>query len=500
MSFLSNRERLTRSATVEAARTDENPHLAVTWAVIAYAGRVARFLARWSWWLRTELAALLLPVAAGLLVSKGLSQLHAPSLLATVVAFIAFGVVAFFYGRRFFERRGLVQERRRRERLTWAVRAQWPHVMRANALAVTTLRNELLPRLKKVQPVAGGVVCTVELPRSMAPSEFIAKEEKIGSDYHCVRAIIEPGENLKRLRVSLYWADPLEAPLDATPSTEEVAADITTPADVGIYEDGAATFLEIYQRHTLIGGAAGSGKSVFLQLLLLRCAVALNTRLFLLDAKGGVELGFWEQVAVASGGRFVTTQQEGITLLDEVLELMRARLAAMREQKIRKHVPTPQEPQIVVVIDELAAFTQGLVKKDAQEFNQRLYQLVAQGRAAGISVIAATQKPTIETVGAARDLFHYRVAFACPTPSMSDVILGEGQASLGADASTIPQGYGGVGFILAEGDKIARRFRAAYLSDEQLEDAATGCAAIRLEFQASLPARPSIVREVEDDA
>ena len=94
--------------------------------------------------------------------------------------------------------------------------------------------------------------------------------------------------------------------------------------------------------------------------------------------------------------------------------------------------------------------------------------LVARGRAAGVIVCAATQKPGSDTVPTAlRDLFGFRLALRCNTPQASDTILGQGWATAGADASTIPGGQRGVGYLLAEGDRPAR-VKGFYLDDDQV--------------------------------
>ncbi len=91
--------------------------------------------------------------------------------------------------------------------------------------------------------------------------------------------------------------------------------------------------------------------------------------------------------------------------------------------------------------------------------------LVARGRAAGIIVVAATQRPSADIVPTSlRDLFGYRWAFRCSTDASSDTILGHGWASAGYTAAGIDPAARGVGWLLAEGG-IPRRVKSAYLSD-----------------------------------
>lgn len=65
--------------------------------------------------------------------------------------------------------------------------------------------------------------------------------------------------------------------------------------------------------------------------------------------------------------------------------------------------------------------------KQQKEFTTLLRDLVARGRAAGIVVVAATQRPSADILPTSlRDLFGYRWAFRCSTDASSDVILGHG--------------------------------------------------------------------------
>jgi len=103
-----------------------------------------------------------------------------------------------------------------------------------------------------------------------------------------------------------------------------------------------------------------------------------------------------------------------------------------------------------------------------------LRDLVARGRAAGVIVCAATQKPGADVVPTAL----IRLALRCNTPQASDTVLGQGWASAGADASTIPGGQRGVGYLLAEGDRPIR-IKGFYLDDEDVAAIAERAAAQR---------------------
>ncbi len=122
----------------------------------------------------------------------------------------------------------------------------------------------------------------------------------------------------------------------------------------------------------------------------------------------------------------------------------------------------------VVVIDELAHYLAWPDKKPRDAFADVLRDLVSRGRAAGVVVIAATQKPSTDIVPSSlRDLFGYRWALRCTTPAASDTILGAGAATNGHSASTIPPALRGGGYLLHESG-LPVRLRAHHLTDADI--------------------------------
>src|SRR3954468_13041636 len=148
-----------------------------------------------------------------------------------------------------------------------------------------------------------------------------------------------------------------------------------------------------------------------------------------------------------------------------VMEQRYRELLARGARKLRREDGLPLQ---LVFCDELAFYLTLLEKAQRQESAELLRDLVARGRAAGVIVCAATQKPGADVVPSAlRDLFGFRWALRCTTPQASDTILGQGWASNGADASTIPGAQRGVGYLLAEGERPVR-LRGFYLSDDDV--------------------------------
>ena len=198
-------------------------------------------------------------------------------------------------------------------------------------------------------------------------------------------------------------------------------------------------------------------------------------RLWLLDGKL-VELSVWAPCAQRLAGPDV---DEAIELLRELREEMEARYRELLARGKRKVAREDGLPLHLVVCDELAFYLGSEDRKKQREFAELLRDLVARGRAAGVIVCAATQKPASDVVPSAlRDLFGFRLALRCNTPQASDTILGQGWATLGHNAATIAPGQRGVGLLLAE-DGTPVRMRGFHLTDSDVDELATRAAAAR---------------------
>ena len=132
-----------------------------------------------------------------------------------------------------------------------------------------------------------------------------------------------------------------------------------------------------------------------------------GARIWLLDGKL-VELAAWAPVAERLAG---PDGEEAIALLRHVREEMDARYRELLARGRRKVAREDGLALHLVVCDELAFYLTLPDKQQRQEFAELLRDLVARGRAAGVIVCAATQKPGSDVVPTAlRDLFGFRLA------------------------------------------------------------------------------------------
>ncbi|MGH3365672.1 MAG: hypothetical protein ACRDOY_00525 [Nocardioidaceae bacterium] len=130
--------------------------------------------------------------------------------------------------------------------------------------------------------------------------------------------------------------------------------------------------------------------------------------------------------------------------------------------------PTPEEPLIVVVVDELASLTAYLTDRDTKKrISAALSLLLSQGRAVGVLVVAALQDPRKDVLPA-RDLFPTRIALRLTEPEQVDMVLGDGARKRGARCDQIPEALPGVGYVVLDGVAEPLRVRFAYLTDQHI--------------------------------
>jgi S-DNA-T family DNA segregation ATPase FtsK/SpoIIIE len=240
---------------------------------------------------------------------------------------------------------------------------------------------------------------------------------------------------------------------------------IFDPVYLGIDEFGAPVYVPIIYRNKLMGGEPGSGKSGLLNTFVAHAALSVDCRLCLIDGKQ-VELGLWRDCADVFVGPDLGHANATLRRVQRVMDNRYAYLLAHQRRKIRRD---DGMDAILVAIDEIAYFSATVGDKpDRERFAALLRDLVARGRAVGIIVIAATQRPSVDIIPTSlRDIFSWRFAARCTTDISSDIVLGHGWASRGYTANTIAPEDQGVGYLIAEGG-TPRLCKAAYLTDADI--------------------------------
>jgi DNA segregation ATPase FtsK/SpoIIIE-like protein len=420
------------------------------------------------WSFRLELTLVAIGAVLWLLIARSIGEAE-----AWVIEGVAVAVVLAVPSLRRFMGRRLRHSR---------VRRQWTRSVRSARIA--SLENRV-PSVRRMRDIAAGERFEVRVPPGSSVPELERASEVIAAALRArdLRVRRDPG-NASLAEIVIARRDPLAVgPPLPWPQADATRASLWEPVPVGVGEDGEGVSVLLPERNLLLGGEPGAGKSVALSLLVATAALDPSCRMWLLDGKL-VELATWSRCAEGKAG---VSSAEAIEVLHNLQEEMDHRYAQLLDAGRRKVAQSEGVALHVVVIDELAHYLTTSDRKERTEFADLLRDLVSRGRAAGIIVLAATQKPSADVVPTSiRDLFGFRWAMRCSTPQASDTILGSGWASAGYSAADVDPASRGVGYLLHEGG-IPQRIRSHYLDDRTLATLSKRAEALR--------AGPSMIEE-----
>ena len=228
--------------------------------------------------------------------------------------------------------------------------------------------------------------------------------------------------------------------------------------------------------HLLIAGTTGSGKSVMINSIittLLMRALPEDVRLIMVDPKR-VELAGYNGLPHLYVP-VVTEPKQAASALQWAVSEMERRLKVFERLSVRKistynekqaagefeHYDNPPQkmPYLVIIIDELSDLMM-VAGKDVEASIVRIAQL---GRAAGIHLIVATQRPSSNVVtGLIKANITNRIAFNVATGIDSRVIIDQ----MGAEKLT---GLGDMLFSKVDWGK-PRRIQGCFVSDDEINE------------------------------
>ena len=247
---------------------------------------------------------------------------------------------------------------------------------------------------------------------------------------------------------------------------------------IGLGRDitGEAVLAELNKMpHLLVAGATGSGKSVCINGIitsLLMRAKPHEVKLMMIDPKM-VELNVYNGIPHLLAP-VVTDAKKASQALKKVVNEMERRYELFSytgtrniegyNEHIRRHNAEendnqPLLPFIVVIVDELADLMM-VASSDVEDSITRLAQMA---RAAGIHLIIATQRPSVDVItGVIKANIPSRIAFAVSSQTDSRTILDTG----GAEKLL---GRGDMLFLPVGASKPVR-VQGAFLSDDEVEE------------------------------
>ncbi|MEZ5926238.1 MAG: DNA translocase FtsK [Hyphomicrobiaceae bacterium] len=373
-------------------------------------------------------------------------------------------------------------------------------VMRGNARLLEDVLNDFGIKGQIVDIRPGPVITVYELEpaRGIKASRVIALADDIARSMSAASARIAviPGRNA----IGIELPNPRREPVGLRELIESEAYRATgaqLPLALGKATDGAPVIVDLARMpHLLVAGTTGSGKSVGINAMILSLLFRMSpeqVKLILIDPKM-LELSVYNGIPHLLAP-VVTDPRKAVVALNWVVREMEERYRrmsllnvrnietynnalanAMRQGRpptrtvqtgfdrrtgqpvyVEETLDLTPMPFIVVVIDEMAdlMLTAG---KDIEAAVQRLAQMA---RAAGIHLITATQRPSVDVItGTIKANLPSRISFKVASKIDSRTILGDGGAE---------QLLGAGDMLYSAGGTQVSRIHGAFVTDEEVE-------------------------------
>ncbi len=238
------------------------------------------------------------------------------------------------------------------------------------------------------------------------------------------------------------------------------------PIGVGMDVSGKPVVADLTRMpHLLIAGATGSGKSVCINSLIASVLVSRSpddVQLVLIDPKQ-VEMSQYKGLPHLRLPVVTDMDKVVATLRWTVLEMERrytrfSEVGARNIVAFNEKMPQERLSYLVIVVDELA----DMMMTAAEDVERLICRLAQLGRAAGVHLIVATQRPSVDVLtGLIKANLPTRIAFAVSSAVDSRVIL---------DHAGAERLLGRGDALYQAGDEMnPRRVQGSFVSDDEIE-------------------------------
>ncbi len=299
-------------------------------------------------------------------------------------------------------------------------------------IGLTNHAGEAPLLLSKRKGKESGIFILEFIPNGIPRTEWEDKKEKIETALDVYIIKIEEGRNKKRMILHtvsgdcklpkfMYWQDKY---LSATDFELVLGQSML----------GKVTINLAKIPHILLGGSTGSGKSVLLKLLIMQ-SVKKGAEVYIADFKGGVDFSpVWHTKC-----KIIIDENSLLNILIEIADELENRKTLLRESgcanisEYNEHYGK-QLKRIIFACDEVAEVLDKTgLSKEAKEIvtkiEGKLSVIARQGRAFGIHLILATQRPDANILtGQIRNNIDYRVCGRADNV-LSQIILDNTEAA-----------------------------------------------------------------------
>ena len=340
-------------------------------------------------------------------------------------------------------------------------------------LEETLLDFGIMGKIKRVSP--GPVVTLYELEPAagIKTSKIINLSDDIARSTSSIstRIATVPGKNTIGIEIPNKFIEPVNYK-EIINSKEFNNKEIRLPITLGKSISGYPIIGDLASMpHLLIAGTTGSGKSVCINTLILSILYKHkpeDCKLILIDPKM-LELSVYQGIPHLLSP-VITEPKKAKSALKWTVNEMENRYRQMTEEGVRNISSYNDKarkegkkvmPYIVVVVDEMA----DLMLSSGKEIESYIQRLAQMARAAGVHIIMATQRPSVDVItGTIKANFPTRISFQVTSKIDSRTILGEQGAEL-------LLGKGDMLFMSSASRTI--RIHGPFVSDREIEKIST---------------------------
>ena len=340
-------------------------------------------------------------------------------------------------------------------------------------LESTLLDFGIMGKIKKVSPGPVVTLYEFEPAAGIKTSKIVNLTDDIARSTSSISTRIAPvpGKNTIGIEIPNKEIDPVNY-RQIIESKEFANPNINIPITLGKTIAGYPIVGDLVSMpHLLIAGTTGSGKSVCINTLILSVLyrhTPETCKLILIDPKM-LELSVYQGIPHLLSP-VITEPKKATSALKWTVREMETRYRKMTEEGVRnisgfnekaKKEGKKVMPYIIVVVDEMADLMM-VSGKQVENYIQRLAQMA---RAAGIHIIMATQRPSVDVItGTIKANFPTRISFQVTSKIDSRTILGE----QGAEQLL---GKGDMLFMSSASRMI--RIHGPFVSDSEIEKVST---------------------------
>ena len=337
----------------------------------------------------------------------------------------------------------------------------------------TLLDFGIMGKIKKVSPGPVVTLYEFEPAAGIKTSKIVNLTDDIARSTSSISTRIAPvpGKNTIGIEIPNKEIDPVNYK-EIIESKEFANPNINIPITLGKTIAGHPIVGDLVSMpHLLIAGTTGSGKSVCINTLILSVLYKHTPdtcKLILIDPKM-LELSVYQGIPHLLSP-VITEPKKATSALKWTVKEMETRYRKMTEDGVRNisgfNEKAQKEgkkvmPYIIVVVDEMADLMM-VSGKQVENYIQRLAQMA---RAAGIHIIMATQRPSVDVItGTIKANFPTRISFQVTSKIDSRTILGE----QGAEQLL---GKGDMLFMSSASRMI--RIHGPFVSDSEIEKVST---------------------------